>query len=232
MALLLGRGLSVSTTLCSFSATTSKLSRCHYSTRTHYDVLGVTRNASKADIRAAFVSLSKKHHPDVSKASNANKCFTDINEAYNVLINPSKRYQYDRSLHIADVDAKHMYYRDPSQPFGGYHPGASMYEYTRNYEYHNLTEEEWNRLYKQSMPRPNHSKVIVWLVAIMVVATTVHSLRITAAHKQFQEKNDEETKRNTEIYHRVREKARNSTLEEQLERLTEAHNKTLNKRTN
>lgn len=227
------RGVSFSTALCYFSASTSDVPRCRFSTRTHYDVLGVTRHASKGDIRAAFVALSKKHHPDVSKASNANKYFADINEAYSILINPSKRYQYDMSLHIAEPDARHVhhYHGTAARPFGGYHPGASMYEYTRNYEYHSLSEEEWSRLYQQSMPRPNHSKVIKWLLAMMVVATAVHSFRISTAHRQFQEKHDKETKKNFEIYHSVRERARNSTVEEQLERLAETHNKTLSKRT-
>ena len=186
--------------------------------RTHYDVLGAARNARKSDIRAAFVSLSKKHHPDVSKASNANKHFSDINEAYNVLINPSKRYQYDMLLYNSEFTLRHT----RGQSFDRYYPGGSLYEYTRNYEYHTLSAEEWNRIYNQSMRRPNHYKVIRWLIVMMVIATAVHTMRISSAHRQFQNQNDRETKRNLAIYNEVRERARNSTLEQQLERLTKA----------
>ena len=201
----------------------------HSNSRTHYDVLGVGRNASKTDIRAAFVKLSKKHHPDISKSSNANKNFSDINEAYGVLSSPSKRYQYDMQLHTTESRSQYQY--TGAQPFGGYYPGASMYEYSRNYEYHTLTEEEWNRLYNQSMQRPNHSRVIMWLLVMMVIATAVHSLRIGHAHKQYQESSDRETQRNLEIYNSIRERAKRHTLEEHLQRLSKSHGETMGKRT-
>lgn len=104
-----------------------------------------------------------------------------------------------------------------------------MYEYSRNYEYHTLTEEEWNKLYNQSVRRPNHLRVIMWLVVMMVIATAVHSLRIGHAHKQYQERSDRETRRNLEIYNSVRERAKTSTLEEHLERLSK-HCETMGKR--
>lgn len=223
MALLSRRGMFFRTACrCQRTRTKFNLLYREVNTRTHYDVLGVARNASKGDIRSAFVALSKKHHPDVSKANNANQQFTDINEAYSVLICPSKRYQYDIQLH-----SNHS---GPHPPFAGYSPGSSMYEYTRNYEYHTLSEEEWNELYRQSVARPNHSRVIKWLMVMMIIATAVHSLRISSAHKQFQVQHERETRKNLEMYKDIRERARNSTLEEQLERLSEAHSKTLSKR--
>lgn len=220
------------TFVCCTSSSASHLAplqicRLHSNCQTHYDVLGVGRNASKADIRAAFVKLSKKHHPDISKSSNANKHFSDINEAYSVLISPSKRYQYDSQLYTAESRSQHQY--TGSHPFGGYYPGASMYDYSRNYEYHTLTEDEWNTLYNQSMRKPNHLRVIMWLVVMMVIATAVHSLRIGHAHKQYQERSNRETQRNLEIYNSVRERAKTSTLEEHFERLSK-HSETMGKK--
>ena len=215
MALVSRRRLSIGTILLG-SRANSSLSHRSVSTRTHYDVLRLSRNASKGDIRAAFVALSKKHHPDVSKASNANKHFSDINEAYRVLINPSKRYQYDLLLHSSEGNTR-------GQHLGGHYPGGGMYEYTRNYEYHTLSAEEWNKIYHQSMHRPDHSKVIRWLIVMMVVGTAVHTIRINSAHRQFQEQNNRETKKNLAIYEDVRERARNSTVEQQLGRLSKIH---------
>ena len=229
MAFFSRRGISSRTVLLRTSAN-FRVPRCDLHTRTHYDVLGVARNATKGDIRAAFVALSKKHHPDVSKASNANKHFTDINEAYSILISPSKRYQYDMQLYTTESSPRHTS-STGAQPYGAYYPGASMYDYARDFEYHTLSEEEWNKIYHQSVRRPNHSKVIKWLVAMMVIATAVHSLRISTAHRQFQRQHDKETEKNFEIYNSVRERARNSTLEEQLERLSKTHRETLGKRT-
>lgn len=71
--------------------------------RTYYDVLDLNQNASPAEIKAAYRKLALQYHPD--KASRygyspeqAQKLFTDLNEAYAVLSNPAKRKQYDQTL--------------------------------------------------------------------------------------------------------------------------------------
>jgi curved DNA-binding protein len=65
-------------------------------TRDYYDVLGVARDASQEDIRRAYRSLARKHHPDVSKEPGAEARFKDITEAHDVLSDPEKRSAYDR----------------------------------------------------------------------------------------------------------------------------------------
>lgn len=62
----------------------------------YYQVLGVARDASAKEIQAAFRKLARKHHPDVNKASDAEKQFKRINEAYEVLKDPEKRKKYDQ----------------------------------------------------------------------------------------------------------------------------------------
>lgn len=62
----------------------------------YYKILGVNRNASKAEIKKAYRRLARKFHPDVSKASNAEARFKEIGEAYEVLKDPDKRTAYDR----------------------------------------------------------------------------------------------------------------------------------------
>ncbi|HZD44233.1 MAG TPA: molecular chaperone DnaJ [Methanomicrobiales archaeon] len=66
------------------------------STENYYDVLGVSKTATEQEIKAAFRSLARKYHPDVSKEAGAEEKFKKINEAYSVLSNPEKRAQYDR----------------------------------------------------------------------------------------------------------------------------------------
>ena len=61
----------------------------------YYELLGVSRKASQKDIQKAFRALARKWHPDVSKASNAEQKFKEINEAYEVLKDPEKRRLYD-----------------------------------------------------------------------------------------------------------------------------------------
>lgn len=69
--------------------------------RDYYEVLGVDKNASDADIKSAFKKLAKKYHPDVSKEENAAEKFKEIGEAYAVLSDPEKRKQYDQFGHSA-----------------------------------------------------------------------------------------------------------------------------------
>ena len=60
----------------------------------YYNILGVSRNASKEEIKKAYRQLAHKYHPD--KAGGDEKKFKEINEAYQVLSNDRKRTQYDQ----------------------------------------------------------------------------------------------------------------------------------------
>jgi len=67
--------------------------------RDYYEILGVPREAANGDIKAAFRSLARQYHPDVSKEANAEDKFKEINEAYAVLSDQDKRAAYDRYGH-------------------------------------------------------------------------------------------------------------------------------------
>lgn len=61
-----------------------------------YDILGVDKSASQADIKKAYRALAKKYHPDVNPDDKeAEKKFKEITEAYAVLSDEQKRKQYD-----------------------------------------------------------------------------------------------------------------------------------------
>ena len=64
--------------------------------RDYYQILGVPRSASQADIKKAFRKLAREHHPDRNPGdAAAEKRFKDVNEANAVLSDPDKRGQYD-----------------------------------------------------------------------------------------------------------------------------------------
>lgn len=66
-------------------------------TKDYYETLGVARDAASDDIKRAYRSLARTHHPDVARdKSDAEHRFKEINEAYEVLSDPNKRAQYDR----------------------------------------------------------------------------------------------------------------------------------------
>ena len=65
------------------------------SERDFYEVLGVERSASDAEIKRAFRKLAQQWHPDVNAGPEAQERFKEINEAYQVLSDPQRRQSYD-----------------------------------------------------------------------------------------------------------------------------------------
>lgn len=63
--------------------------------RDYYEVLGVVRGATDAEIKRAFRKLAQQWHPDVSQDTTADARFKEINEAYQVLSDPQRRQAYD-----------------------------------------------------------------------------------------------------------------------------------------
>ncbi|WXG46336.1 MAG: molecular chaperone DnaJ [Candidatus Atabeyarchaeum deiterrae] len=67
--------------------------------RDYYEVLGVSKDASKDDIKHVYRELALKYHPDRNKSPGAEEKFKELSEAYAVLSDDEKRAQYDRFGH-------------------------------------------------------------------------------------------------------------------------------------
>lgn len=67
--------------------------------KNHYIVLGIASNASFQEIKSAYRKLAKKHHPDRNQNhQRSEEAFKEIQQAYSVLSDPSKRRNYDLTL--------------------------------------------------------------------------------------------------------------------------------------
>jgi len=64
--------------------------------RDYYEILGVSRDADKEEIKRSYRRLARKYHPDVNKEEGAEDRFKEINRAYEVLSEPETRARYDR----------------------------------------------------------------------------------------------------------------------------------------
>lgn len=61
-----------------------------------YEVLGLKKTATEAEIKSAYRKLARAHHPDVDKTAGAEGRFKEISEAYQVLSDPQKKKTYDQ----------------------------------------------------------------------------------------------------------------------------------------
>ncbi len=69
------------------------------SKRDYYEVLGISKDAKKEEIKKAYRKLVKKYHPDVNKGDDSEEKFKEVQEAYEVLSDESKRNAYDQYGH-------------------------------------------------------------------------------------------------------------------------------------
>lgn len=96
--------------------------------RDYYEILGVKKGATDAEIKAAYRKMALKWHPDRNqdKKEAAEKEFKEINEAYQILSDPQKKQTYDQFGHAAFDPASGM----GGNPFGGgFRQGPFSYTY-------------------------------------------------------------------------------------------------------
>jgi DnaJ-class molecular chaperone len=100
--------------------------------RDPYDVLGLSKTASAAEIKTAFRKLAKKYHPDQSQEPKAKERFAEVGSAYEILGDNKKRAAFDRG----EIDAEGKPRAPQFEGFGfGRHPGAGGGGEFRNFKF-------------------------------------------------------------------------------------------------
>lgn len=127
--------------------------------KNYYEILEISENASSSEIKRAYYKLCKIYHPDINP--NTANIFCNINEAYETLIDPVKRKQYDNSLKSKSYSTnsqqnnngfyessyKHdsyysnsKYYQDPYKE-----PILNILDDLKYYRFENAIHAIWNR---------------------------------------------------------------------------------------
>jgi len=96
--------------------------------RDFYSTLGVSKGATKAEIKSAYRKLALEWHPDRNKSPEAEEKFKEINHAYEVLSDDKKRQTYDQIGHDAYSQTKGRGTAD--WPGGGRQSGPFTWTYT------------------------------------------------------------------------------------------------------
>ena len=200
----------------------------------YYAILGVDRQAAPKEIKSRFVELSKKLHPDLNPDV-PSATFVELNEAYTMLSNSHRRHQYDLELanELANRTSGYSGARgwSPANPGGQGWSGSVGKTYSATGAYappradYRFTNEQG---YYKNLKSKN-SKMVVYMLIVLVVGTTLHILRIQSNHKMLLKGMDERNHKVNNIYNDVCSQAKERSLQEQLDKLREKHSSRLEK---
>lgn len=96
------------------------MSQREWMDKDYYAVLGVSKDASKADIKKAYRKLAQKYHPDANKGDEAaEKRFKEVSEAHSILTNDEKRKEYDQMRQFVEAGGQRFYGFRPGSGGGG-----------------------------------------------------------------------------------------------------------------
>ena len=188
---------------------------------TYYDVLGVSRTSSSKEIKASFLALSKKVHPDLNPLVPSSS-FAELNEAYSTLSNTSARREYDMKLDAELIRKAGRYAgagTHPQRTSSGQASNNSMYRSTYTTGTYHDFPETGNRYSSDSSLKSRNMRLVLHLLVFVVVGNAFHSFRIHCNQKLFDTSADSHSRRLSMVYSQVREEASRRTVQEQLERL-------------
>ena len=97
--------------------------------RDYYEILGVSKTATAAEVKSAYRKMALKFHPDKNKAKDAEEKFKEINEAYQVVSDKTKRQRYDQFGHAAFDPSSGGFGGGAGNPFSGAQSGPFTWGY-------------------------------------------------------------------------------------------------------
>ena len=98
-----------------------------------YELLGISMDSTKQEIKNAYREMVKKYHPDINKSEDANKIIRSLNEAKEVLLDDEKRKEYDKLLN--DIKYSKQFSKEKDETYT-----AKTEEYKENYSENYVTK--------------------------------------------------------------------------------------------
>lgn len=98
-----------------------------------YELLGISMDSTKQEIKTAYREMVKKYHPDINKSEDANKIIRSLNEAKEVLLDDEKRKEYDKLLN--DIKYSKQFSKEKDETYT-----AKTEEYKENYSENYVTK--------------------------------------------------------------------------------------------
>lgn len=100
----------------------------------YYDILGISKTATKEEIKTAYRTLSRKYHPDVNEAANASTMFMLLDEAYQNLFDDEKRKAYDNKGKTKTASAEQTNTQNSQSYYSYQKPQYTTYQSAPAYE--------------------------------------------------------------------------------------------------
>ena len=98
-----------------------------------YELLGISMDSTKQEIKNAYREMVKKYHPDINKSEDSNKIIRSLNEAKEVLLDDEKRKAYDKLLN--DIKYSKQFSKEKDETYT-----AKTEEYKENYSENYVTK--------------------------------------------------------------------------------------------
>ena len=149
----------------------------------YYHILGISRQAGRQEIKAAYRKLALRYHPDKSPDSSyAEERFKEISQAYQVLSNPEKKAQHDLLLAYIDLQAQ------AGMPTPGSPPGNRQ-RYERERSYRRRPPQSWHyRPMPSGLSKYHNTVATAWAFGIVfAIAVLIMGLSSYRAYQHEQQ---------------------------------------------
>lgn len=197
--------------------------------KNHYDTLCISQSSSQKEIRAAFVKLSKKVHPDVNNKKGSHSDFVALNEAYNVLCKEESRRRYDQQLKCWNATGQsgqsiNNFRTKSKMSWTSYDKtGRSQQEHQQAYDDQDFTHSMGKGWYYRTVyekPTAEHRnkslKTAMYCIVIMICGTILQLLLIKYSTTLQREKMLERSRKLEAEYDQLKKDAESRTLEENI----------------